>query len=111
MIGRDRIVLRWENDDGDPVEKVVRGIVVMQDIDAELPTADPFIGKLRFRSFLRVILPRTLDLSTARDVTLSFRDYSAVRPETAIAPIYDARGGIHHYEAVIGWKRGSLPPP
>ncbi len=101
MIGRDRIVVRWKNTDGDPVERIVRGIVVTDDIDAKLDPFEPFAGRLKFRSFFRVILPRTLDLTGASEVTLSFRNRTAVRPETAIAPIYDARGTVHHYEAIV----------
>lgn len=104
MIGRDRIVLRWKITDGNmtvPVEKVVYGVVVTDEIDAKLDPVDPFAGRLKFRSFFRVILPRTLDLSAASEITLSFRNRTAVRPETAIAPIYDARGRVHHYEAIV----------
>lgn len=102
MIRRDRIVVRYKNEDDDPVEKVVRGVVVTDEIDANLPAVEPFGGKLRFRSFFRVILPHTVgNLSAARDLALSFGSYTGVRPETGVAPIFDGRGRVHHYEAII----------
>lgn len=100
MIARDRVVLRYKNADGDPVEKIVRGVIVTDVIDpAPLGPIAPFIGTVKLHNYFRVILPRTLP-ADARELTLSFRNRSAVRPET-IAPILDARGRVRHYEAIV----------
>ncbi|WP_460355840.1 hypothetical protein [Mycobacterium sp. ZZG] len=93
MIGRDRIVVRWKNSDGDPVEKIVHGVVVTEHLDGKL---EPFGSSLVFQNFYRLIFPRTLDLAGAQAITVSFRNRTNVRLESAITPIYDARGRVHH---------------
>ena len=100
MIARDRVVLRYKNGDGDPVERIVRAVIVTDVIDpAPLGPIAPFVGTVKLHNYFRVILPRTMP-GDAREITLSFRNRSAVRPET-VAPIYDGRGRIRHYEAIV----------
>lgn len=100
MTGRDRIVVRWKNRDGDPVEKVVYGIVVTEHLDGKL---EPLATRLVFQNFYRLIMPRTLDLtgSGAGSITVSFHNRTNVRLESAITPVYDGRGRVHHYEGVV----------
>ncbi|MCH9729539.1 MAG: hypothetical protein K0U84_07665 [Actinomycetia bacterium] len=98
MIGRDRIVVRWQNSDGDPVEKVVYGVVVTDQLDGKLA---PFGGSLVFSNYYRLIFPRTLNLSGAQAITVSFRNRTDVRLETPITPVFDGRGRVRHYEGVV----------
>lgn len=98
MIGRDRIVVRWQNQDGDPVEKIVYGIVVTDQLDGKLA---PFGGSLVFQNYYRLIFPRTLILNGARNITVSFRNRTNVKLETPITPVYDGRGRVRHYEGVV----------
>ncbi|RUP03033.1 MAG: hypothetical protein EKK34_22105 [Mycobacterium sp.] len=97
--GRDRMVVRWKNADGDPVERVVHGVVVMDQLDGKL---EPFASRLIFANYYRLILPRSLNLpERASAITVSFRDKTNARPESAITPVLDARGRIHHYEVIV----------
>lgn len=98
MIGRDRIVVRWKNPEGDPVEKVLYGVVVTEQLDGKL---EPFGSSLVFQNYYRLIFPRSLNLTGASSITVSFRNRTNVRLETPIVPVYDARGRVRHYEGVV----------
>lgn len=98
MIGRDRVVVRWKNADGDPVEKVLAGRVITEQQDGKL---EPLGGRLHFVNFYRLLMPHSLDLSGAREITVSFKNRTNVKLETPIVPVYDGRGGIRHYEGVV----------
>lgn len=97
MIGRDRITVNFKRD-GVPHSRVVYGTVTTEHLDGKL---EPFASSLVFQNFYRLTLPRSLDLSPAQNVTVSFGERTNVRLETPITPIYDRHGRIHHYEAVV----------
>lgn len=103
MIGRDRIVVRWTNVDGDPVEKIVYGVVVNETMDGKLSTFGPPAPFGRSPvNYYRLILPRTINFTgSTKDTLVSFRSYTEVRLETPIVRVLDGRGRVHHYEAVV----------
>lgn len=97
MIGRSRITINFRRD-GVPISRVVYGIVTTEHLDGKL---EPFASSLVFQNFYRLIIPRSLDLHPAQNVTVSFGERTNVRLETPITPVYDAHGRIRHYEAVV----------
>ena len=97
MIGRDRIVVNFKQD-GVPVTRTVYGIVVTEQVDGKL---EPLGTSLVFQNFYRLIFPRRLDLRGATGITVTFGTRTNVRLESAITPIYDARGRVRHYEGIV----------
>lgn len=97
MIGRDKIVVDFKRD-GVPESHTMYAAVVTDQLDGKLA---PFGGSLVFQNYYRLIFPRTLDLTGAEGITLSFRNRTCVRLETPIVPVYDGRGRVHHYEGVV----------
>ncbi|MFS0898926.1 hypothetical protein [Mycolicibacterium litorale] len=99
MIGRDRITINFRRKaDNTEFSRSYYGTVVTERLDGKL---EPFGGKLVFSNFYRLILPRTLNVSDASIMTVSFGTREHARLDSAITPVYDARGGIRHYEAIV----------
>lgn len=97
MIGRDKITISYTKDSV-PVVRTIWGRV----------TPNPWTrswsrSATRWSSSVSTdsTSPRSLALTGASNIRVSFR-YRANTPlVTGIIPVYDARGRIHHYEAVV----------
>ena len=97
MIGRDKITVEFQRA-GVPETHEVYGRVVTEQVDGQLA---PFGAQLVFVNFYRLIVPRTLDLTGATRISVSFGARTNVRLETPFVPIYDGRGRVRHYEATV----------
>jgi hypothetical protein len=96
VIHRDRITVHSKRD-GQDVEQVVYGTVVTEEAAGELTQ---FGAGLVFKSFYRLILPASLDLAGARDISVSWGTRTKTRLESAITPSY-LHGRVHHYEGIV----------
>lgn len=97
MIGRDKIVVAFQRD-GVPESHTMYGAVITDQLDGKLA---PFGNSLVFQNYYRLIFPRSLNVTGAQAITVSFGTRTNVKLETPIVPVYDGRGRVHHYEGVV----------
>lgn len=100
MLGRDKITVGFRRD-GEDVELEVFGRAVVDAVDGKLAPFAPSMFENKPSNFYRLFLPRTLDLSGATDIRVSFDGRPSLRIEVPIVPVYDGHGRIHHYEVVM----------
>ena len=101
MLGRDKITLNCRDRvTNAEFSRVVFGTVVTHQLEGQI---EPMSGRPVFANFYRLILPRTLDLTTTKIESVGFgtKTSSFGRFENNLTPIYDARGRIRHYEGVV----------
>ena len=97
MIGRDKINVRYTRDGVEHLA-TFHGVVVTEQVSGK---AEDYHGRLMFMAVYRVLLPRSYGKvanEKCLKVTLGQRE---VRFETPFTAIYDARGRVHHYEAIV----------
>lgn len=104
MIGRDKITVNFRVNgdrgrvDGTEFSRVYYGVVITEQIDGKL---EPFGSTLIFQNYYRLILPRSLDLSGASIVSVDFGTKVGARLDKPFVRVYDARGRVRHWEAVV----------
>ncbi|MGP4054406.1 hypothetical protein ACTWP6_06210 [Mycobacterium sp. 4D054] len=97
MIGRDKITVNYTRD-GQAHTETFHGVVVTETINGK---AEDFGGRLIFMSVYRVLLPRSFAaVAKEKCLAVSIGDRQ-MRFETPFTPIYDGRGRVRHYEAIV----------
>lgn len=99
MLGRDKIELHFSREDGSSFSRTYRGVVVTENLE---PKLEPFGRGEVMGVVYRLILPRTLNLTEGTGIAfVTFGPKSHVRLLKPFVAIFDGRGRVRHYEAVV----------